>query len=160
MPQGDEAYEGTYDLERALERMNAQPGYWESLSEDQRTAFRDLPEDFGFGNARLTGPLTRPLTEAEQTVEPTEGAPGPVLDQDVRAGIERENSRDSERRARLEPATALATEILGSTDKAHPWLTTANRALGGVSPLALLDSDAGAVAVEQVLGRIAYGIFD
>ncbi|MGI8547279.1 MAG: antitoxin Xre/MbcA/ParS toxin-binding domain-containing protein [Gemmatimonadaceae bacterium] len=74
--------------------------------------------------------------------------------------VERANSQESERRARLERATAFATETLGSADKAHGWLTTANRALGGISPLVLLDTDAGALVVEQVLGRIAHGIFD
>lgn len=71
-----------------------------------------------------------------------------------------ESNRESERRARLERATALATETLGSADKAHRWLRTANRALGDVSPMALLDTDAGALVVEQVLGRITHGIFD
>jgi len=35
----------------------------------------------------------------------------------------------------------------------------ANRALGGRVPLHLLDSDAGAQAVERVLGRIEHGVY-
>jgi putative toxin-antitoxin system antitoxin component (TIGR02293 family) len=54
---------------------------------------------------------------------------------------------------------ARAEEALGDSEKAHRWLGRENRALGGERPVALLDSDAGARAVERVLGRIEHGVF-
>ena len=66
---------------------------------------------------------------------------------------------ESDRLARLARIVARAEEALGTTAKAHHWLKRENRALGGVKPLSLLDSDAGALAVERMLGRIEHGIF-
>lgn len=43
---------GDYDLARALDRMNARPGYWESLTPEQRNDFRDTPEVMGSGKDR------------------------------------------------------------------------------------------------------------
>jgi putative toxin-antitoxin system antitoxin component (TIGR02293 family) len=66
---------------------------------------------------------------------------------------------ESDRLARLARILVRSEEALGDEDKARRWLTTANRALGGERPLSLLDSDAGALAVERVLGRIEHGIY-
>jgi putative toxin-antitoxin system antitoxin component (TIGR02293 family) len=65
----------------------------------------------------------------------------------------------SERVLRLARAIAQATAILGSLEKARPWLRKPNRALGGEAPIALLDTDVGAQAVLDELGRIDYGVF-
>lgn len=66
---------------------------------------------------------------------------------------------ESDRLARLARLVVRAEEALGESDKARRWLVKSNRALGGQQPLALLDSDAGALAVERVLGRIEHGVF-
>ncbi|PYT35942.1 MAG: toxin-antitoxin system antitoxin component family protein, partial [Acidobacteria bacterium] len=58
---------------------------------------------------------------------------------------------------RLARIVALAKHYLGNEEAAHRWLKRANRALGGRTPLALIDTELGARAVENVLGRIAYG---
>lgn len=69
-------------------------------------------------------------------------------------------SRDeSDRLLRLARVAALAEETLGNRRKAATWLRRPNRALGGTSPLDLLDTDLGARHVEQVLGRIAHGVY-
>jgi putative toxin-antitoxin system antitoxin component (TIGR02293 family) len=69
-------------------------------------------------------------------------------------------SRDeSDRLARLGRIHQRAIEALGSADKAQRWLTRPNRALEGVAPITVLGSDAGAVVVEQILGRIEHGVF-
>jgi len=65
---------------------------------------------------------------------------------------------ESDRLARLARILARAEEVLGASDKARRWLGSSNFALGDVKPLILLDSDAGALAVEQVLGQIEHGI--
>jgi putative toxin-antitoxin system antitoxin component (TIGR02293 family) len=49
--------------------------------------------------------------------------------------------------------------VFGERAKASRWLHNPNRALGGVSPLSLLDTDLGTREVEQILGRIEYGVY-
>lgn len=66
---------------------------------------------------------------------------------------------ESDRTARMAQVFADAVETLGDEPKAAQWLKTPNRALDGVSPLDLLDTDPGVREVEQVLGRIAYGVY-
>ena len=66
---------------------------------------------------------------------------------------------ESDRLARLARVVARADSALGAPDKARRWLVTPNRALGSSTPLSLLDSDAGTLAVESVLGRIEHGVF-
>jgi len=66
---------------------------------------------------------------------------------------------ESDRTVRLAQVFATAAETLGSEDKAAQWLKTPNRALRGGRPLDQLDTDPGVREVEQVLGRIAYGVY-
>jgi len=66
---------------------------------------------------------------------------------------------ESDRLFRLARVAAQAVEVLGNEGKASRWLHTPNRALGGESPLALLDTDLGARQVEDVLGRIEHGVY-
>ncbi|MBZ5627475.1 MAG: DUF2384 domain-containing protein [Acidobacteriia bacterium] len=66
---------------------------------------------------------------------------------------------ESDRTVRLARVYANAIEMIGNEEKAVEWLRTANRALGGERPLDQLDTDLGARAVEDVLGRIAYGVY-
>jgi putative toxin-antitoxin system antitoxin component (TIGR02293 family) len=44
-------------------------------------------------------------------------------------------------------------------EKAAQWLKTPNRALRGVRPLDQLDTDPGVREVEDILGRISYGVY-
>ena len=60
---------------------------------------------------------------------------------------------ESDRTVRLARVYANAIEMIGSEETAVKWLGTANRALGGERPLDQLDTDLGARAVEDVLGR-------
>lgn len=64
---------------------------------------------------------------------------------------------ESDRLYRLARIVALAGEFLGDHEKAVTWLKRPNRALGGIAPIAALDTELGARQVENVLGRIAYG---
>src|SRR6266540_3884727 len=66
---------------------------------------------------------------------------------------------ESDRLLRLGRVAALAEEILGSHEKATRWLHEANVALGNEIPLRHLDSDLGARQVEDVLARIAHGVY-
>ena len=64
---------------------------------------------------------------------------------------------ESDRLYRLARIVALANEFLGDHETAIRWLKRPNRALGGVAPVAALDTELGARQVENILGRIAYG---
>ena len=64
---------------------------------------------------------------------------------------------ESDRLYRIARIIALAKHYIGNDEKASRWLKRPNRALGGGVPLGLIDTELGARAVENVLGRIAYG---
>jgi putative toxin-antitoxin system antitoxin component (TIGR02293 family) len=65
---------------------------------------------------------------------------------------------ESDRLYRVARVAAHAVAALGSEEKAATWLRRPNRALNGELPIRLLDTDVGARQVEDVLGRIEYGI--
>lgn len=69
------------------------------------------------------------------------------------------SSIESDRIYRVARIMSLSIEVLGSKEKAKEWLSRPSRALGGESPLSLLDTDVGAKQVEEVLGRITHGVF-
>lgn len=52
-----------------------------------------------------------------------------------------------------------AEMVFEDTTAALAWLKTQNPALGGVTPLSLLDTDIGADSVLDTLGRIEQGVF-
>ena len=64
---------------------------------------------------------------------------------------------ESDRLYRMARLLALARESLGESGRASRWFKRANRALGGVAPIAAIDTELGARQVENLLGRIAYG---
>ena len=66
---------------------------------------------------------------------------------------------ESDRLVRVARIMAHANQVLGSRDKAAHWLRTTNRALGGIAPVSLLDTDIGAQQVTDILGRIEHGVF-
>ncbi len=64
---------------------------------------------------------------------------------------------ESDRLYRLARIVAIANEYLGGHERAIRWLKRPNHALGGLSPVAAIDTELGARQVENILGRIAYG---
>jgi putative toxin-antitoxin system antitoxin component (TIGR02293 family) len=66
---------------------------------------------------------------------------------------------ESERVYRLAKILAFAESVLGSKEKARHWLSAPNRALGNVAPLSLVETEAGADEVTNILGRIEYGVY-
>ncbi len=65
---------------------------------------------------------------------------------------------ESDRLYRVVFVTLRATEVLGSLEKAKSWLHKENRALGGGSPISVLDTEIGERQVEDLLTRIEHGI--
>lgn len=66
---------------------------------------------------------------------------------------------ESDRLLRLARIGGYAARVLGSDEKAGLWLRDANPALGGEVPLDLVATDLGAQQVEEIIGRIEYGIY-
>ncbi len=65
---------------------------------------------------------------------------------------------ESERVYRLAKILAFAESVFGTKEKARHWLSAPNRALGNVSPLSLLETEAGSDEVTNILGRIEFGV--
>lgn len=59
---------------------------------------------------------------------------------------------------RVERVLARANAVLEDALAAQIWVNRSNRSLGGVSPLSLLDTEAGYELVLDTLGRIEYGV--
>lgn len=72
---------------------------------------------------------------------------------------ERLTVEESDRLFRFAHLIAKALKVFGERERMVRWLRKPNRALGGVVPLSLLDTDAGTRQVEAVLGRLEYGVF-
>ena len=60
---------------------------------------------------------------------------------------------------RLARVVERAETVFEETAAALAWLQSPNAALGGVTPLSLLDTDVGADSVLDTLGRIEHGVF-
>jgi putative toxin-antitoxin system antitoxin component (TIGR02293 family) len=67
--------------------------------------------------------------------------------------------RTSEKLVRLARVATRAEQVLGSVEEMRRWLRAANRALGGASPMSVLDTDVGGEAVLDLLGRIEHGVY-
>ena len=65
---------------------------------------------------------------------------------------------ESDRLYRATRLLSRALEVFNDDEQAKVWMRTAKRALGGVSPLVMARTDAGAQEVEDLLGRIEHGI--
>lgn len=74
-------------------------------------------------------------------------------------GSGRLTPEESDRLLRLLRTIAEAEEAFQSEEKARRWLRKPNRALGGEVPFELLRTAGGARLVEEVLGRIAHGVY-
>jgi putative toxin-antitoxin system antitoxin component (TIGR02293 family) len=65
---------------------------------------------------------------------------------------------ESDRLYRVARIAARAVDVLNTDERVATWLRRPNRALNGEPPLALLDTDLGARQIEDVLGRLEYGV--
>jgi putative toxin-antitoxin system antitoxin component (TIGR02293 family) len=103
--------------------------------------YQGVVVDLGFNDQTASGVLHIPV----RTLARRKGA--------------RLEPQESERFMRLVRLVARATEVLGTREKALRWMQASNRALEGVSPISLLDTDIGTQAAEAVLTRIEFGVF-
>lgn len=64
----------------------------------------------------------------------------------------------TEKLVRIARVTAAASTTFLNSDKGREWIKRPNRALSGKRPIDLLDNEAGAELVDDILGRIREGI--
>jgi len=69
------------------------------------------------------------------------------------------NSDESGKMVRLAQVIERAVDVFEDERAAMSWLKCPNAALGGNTPLSLLDTELGSVAVVSTLGRIEHGVF-
>ena len=99
-------------------------------------------------HAGLTDPeLARLLGISEATLRRARAA-GSALD-----------SATSDRLYRLSKILAVAEEVLADAEHAMTWLRRPQPGLGGLVPLELLVTQAGADEVETLLRRIDFGVY-
>ncbi len=65
---------------------------------------------------------------------------------------------ESERVMRYSRIVKYATQLFGTADRARQWLKFPQFGLGGAVPLEFAKTEIGAREVEDLLGRIDYGI--
>lgn len=65
----------------------------------------------------------------------------------------------SERLFRVSALFQRALEVLEERSAAQRWFTTPKKALGGKTPLEFSETEVGAREVEDLLGRIEYGVY-
>lgn len=106
------------------------------------SAFETIATRFGIGSNELLRILRLPYR---------------TLARRKKAGLL--STSESDRLARLGRIGGLAEEVLGSPARAGRWLREPNPALGDTPPLRWLDTDLGAKEVEQLLSRIAHGVY-
>lgn len=74
----------------------------------------------------------------------------------VEGKIDRE---ESEKLVRYQRLLKKAEDVFGDTASAREWLTNKQTGLGGAVPIEFAKSEIGAREVENLLGRIEYGVY-
>ncbi|MBI2413742.1 MAG: DUF2384 domain-containing protein [Deltaproteobacteria bacterium] len=87
------------------------------------------------------------------------------LGMSVRTMMRRKSERrmspvESDRLFRLAKIYTLAVEVFEDGDMAIKWLNREQIGLGGRRPLEMIQTEAGEKEVENLLGRIEYGVLD
>ena len=106
------------------------------------TSLEAVMEQFGLKREEVSWALDLPLRTLARRKQERRLSPG-----------------ESDRLVRVVRIAVQAAEVLGGREEASLWLHAPNRALGGQTPLELLDTDLGSRQVEDVLGRIEHGVF-
>ncbi|MDO8805733.1 MAG: DUF2384 domain-containing protein [Elusimicrobiota bacterium] len=68
------------------------------------------------------------------------------------------SSMSGDRLYRLKKVWDLANKVLGTTEKALPWLRRSQPGLGNQAPLDILDTEPGYEQVQTLLNRIEFGV--
>ncbi len=104
--------------------------------------FFELQETLGVGTVQLAEVIGIPIRTLQRRKE--EG---------------RLTKEESDRLDRVRQLVRQATEVFESEETAREWLTHPQIGLSGFVPLDLADTGAGIREVENLLGRIDYGVY-
>lgn len=74
-------------------------------------------------------------------------------------GTEKFDQPTSERIMLLADVVAYGQEVFEDKDRFNAWIRKENKALGGKTPLELMDTLYGIEEVKKEIGRIEYGVF-
>lgn len=139
-----------------------------SLAGEARRRARDIPDVSTFPSMAQTikaglmpsslYALQEMLGITKQELAARVNIPKATLDRRARLG-QALLPDETERVLRLFRLFRIAEETLGNADKARLWFHTPSKALGGASPLEYADNEPGAREVENLLGRIQYGVY-
>jgi len=69
------------------------------------------------------------------------------------------SATESDRAFRFARIAARVEEIFGDAETAQDWISAPNRALEGVSPIDIMDTDAGVERIEEILTRVERGVY-
>jgi putative toxin-antitoxin system antitoxin component (TIGR02293 family) len=69
------------------------------------------------------------------------------------------DSVESDRVVRFARLYGKAVDVMGAADAARAWLSAPQAGLGGEVPLEYAGTEIGAREVEDLLGRIEYGVY-
>lgn len=120
----------------------------------------DLAELIERGVPRLAAERVRDrLGLSESELAQGLGVSTKTLQRLARHGAGRLTPSQGDRLYRIARLFAMAEDVFEDRDRARVWLRQPQRGLGNRVPLALLRTEAGAREVEDLLGRIEYGVF-
>lgn len=69
------------------------------------------------------------------------------------------DTAESDRVVRFARLLGRAAEVMESLENGRHWLASPQRGLGGATPLEYAETEVGARVVEELLGRIEYGVY-
>jgi putative toxin-antitoxin system antitoxin component (TIGR02293 family) len=104
--------------------------------------FKSVAASLGFSDRELAGALKIPSRTLDRRFKHE------VLSPD-----------ESDRLARVVSILKRAQEVFGNVEKTRDWMNTPLSAFEGETPLQRADTSMGANQVEDVLGRIDYGVY-
>ena len=110
----------------------------------------------GISSKALTS-LTQVIGVSQSELATALGIPERTLARRKREGVL--SSEESSKVVRLARVIERAEIVFEDIAAAIDWLKSSNAALGGVTPLSLLDTDIGTENVMDTLGRIEHGVF-
>jgi putative toxin-antitoxin system antitoxin component (TIGR02293 family) len=84
--------------------------------------------------------------------------PASTIERRLRTG-EALSAEESDRVSRVAKVVRRAVEVFGDDDQGKAWMTDSISALGGKTPLSLLDTMEGYELVVATLYRIEYGVY-
>lgn len=104
---------------------------------------------------------TNAIDKVTDLIGINKGALSKILDVSPRTLSRRDTlkSSASERLLRVSALFQQTLEVIGERKEAQRWFTEPKKALGGKTPFELSETDVGAREVEDLLGRIEYGVY-